>query len=117
MGILRTGKWSLLDPRRPEAGLKLSYTGGSPCDGDTRRSTHFHFECNRDAGHGEPIAVCQSSGASSHTLLLKYLTLGTKISTHLGFRRLRVHRHLGNRVCLPYQTDVAYLLFMVCVCV
>lgn len=57
MGQLRTGRWSLLDARHPEAGLKLSYTGGSPCDGDTRRSTEFHFECNPDAGKGEPVAV------------------------------------------------------------
>jgi hypothetical protein len=57
MGQLRSGRWSLLDARRPEAGLKLTYTGGSPCDGDTRRSTQFHFECNPDAGKGEPVAV------------------------------------------------------------
>jgi hypothetical protein len=56
MGKLRSGRWSLLDPRHPEAGLKLTYTGGSPCDGDTRRSTQFHFECNPDAGVG--VCVC-----------------------------------------------------------
>eukprot|EP00802_Teleaulax_amphioxeia_P015337 Tamp_15426.p1 GENE.Tamp_15426~~Tamp_15426.p1 ORF type:complete len:165 (-),score=9.34 Tamp_15426:90-584(-) len=57
MGQLRTGRWSLLDPRRPEAGLKLTYSGGSKCDESTHRSTQFHFECNPDAGRGEPVAV------------------------------------------------------------
>mmetsp|Transcript_11781 Transcript_11781/g.18495 ORF Transcript_11781/g.18495 Transcript_11781/m.18495 type:complete len:334 (+) Transcript_11781:63-1064(+) len=57
MGSLRTGKWSLLDNRHPEAGLKLTYTGGDQCDGRTERSTEFHFECNPDAGDGEPVTV------------------------------------------------------------
>merc|ERR1712216_238814 len=57
MGQLRSGRWGLLDPRNPQVGLKLTYSGGSPCDGDTRRSTQFHFECNPDAGKGEPVAV------------------------------------------------------------
>lgn len=57
MGQLRTGRWSLLDPRHPGVGLKLRYTGGSECDGDTDRSTEFHFECNPEAGKGEPVAV------------------------------------------------------------
>ncbi|KAJ1479679.1 hypothetical protein T484DRAFT_1813393, partial [Baffinella frigidus] len=51
MGQLRTGKWSLLDPRHPGVGLKLTYTGGSECDGDTDRSTEFHFECNPEASN------------------------------------------------------------------
>lgn len=46
MGQLATGKWSLLDKRNPEKGLKLTYTGGSQCDGSTDRSTHYHFECD-----------------------------------------------------------------------
>mmetsp|Transcript_71779 Transcript_71779/g.149914 ORF Transcript_71779/g.149914 Transcript_71779/m.149914 type:complete len:330 (+) Transcript_71779:213-1202(+) len=57
MGQLRTGRWSLLDSSRPEAGLKLTYTGGSQCDGSTERSTEYRFECNADAGKGEPVAV------------------------------------------------------------
>eukprot|EP00287_Rhodomonas_sp_CCMP768_P008112 CAMPEP_0196748280 /NCGR_PEP_ID=MMETSP1091-20130531/72961_1 /TAXON_ID=302021 /ORGANISM="Rhodomonas sp., Strain CCMP768" /LENGTH=328 /DNA_ID=CAMNT_0042095567 /DNA_START=85 /DNA_END=1071 /DNA_ORIENTATION=+ len=57
MGQLRSGRWSLLDSRRPDAGLKLTYTGGSQCDGDTQRSTEYRFECNPEAGKGEPVAV------------------------------------------------------------
>ena len=58
-------RWSLLDQRHPEVGLRLLYTGGSRCgrnrgqrekkrdgtDGEVaERSTEFHFECNRKAG-------------------------------------------------------------------
>ena len=38
--------WVVVGSRRPEAGLKLKYTGGSQCDGDTQRSTEYRFECN-----------------------------------------------------------------------
>lgn len=57
MGLLSTGKWSLLDRRRPSQGVKLTYTGGSQCDGATQRSTQFQFDCNRRAGLGRPVTV------------------------------------------------------------
>mmetsp|Transcript_12309 Transcript_12309/g.30144 ORF Transcript_12309/g.30144 Transcript_12309/m.30144 type:complete len:324 (+) Transcript_12309:64-1035(+) len=57
MGQLGTGKWSLLDRKNPSAGLKLSYKGGSQCDGQTDRSTHYHLECDPSAGVGRPLAV------------------------------------------------------------
>eukprot|EP00283_Hemiselmis_rufescens_P019799 CAMPEP_0173459894 /NCGR_PEP_ID=MMETSP1357-20121228/62200_1 /TAXON_ID=77926 /ORGANISM="Hemiselmis rufescens, Strain PCC563" /LENGTH=295 /DNA_ID=CAMNT_0014427401 /DNA_START=59 /DNA_END=942 /DNA_ORIENTATION=+ len=57
MGQLATGKWSLLDKRNPSAGVKLTYRGGSQCDGSTDRSTHYHFECDPTAGVGRPVAV------------------------------------------------------------
>lgn len=57
MGQLSTAKWSLLDKRNPSAGVRLSYTGGSQCDGQTDRSTHYHFECDPSAGVGRPLAV------------------------------------------------------------
>jgi len=57
MGQLRTGRWSLLDQRHPEVGLRLLYTGGSRCGRNRERSTEFHFECNRKAGKGGPVAI------------------------------------------------------------
>ena len=50
MGQLAGAQWGLLDRRHPEMGLKLTYTGGSQCDGDTDRSTEYRFECDADAG-------------------------------------------------------------------
>mmetsp|Transcript_22926 Transcript_22926/g.35877 ORF Transcript_22926/g.35877 Transcript_22926/m.35877 type:complete len:184 (-) Transcript_22926:126-677(-) len=57
MGDVSTPKWGLLSPGQPNLGVKLSYTHGSRCDGYTRRSTHFHFECDPLAGVGGPLAV------------------------------------------------------------
>jgi hypothetical protein len=53
----RTAKWSLLDSNNLEKGVKLKYTGGARCDGQTERSVAYHFECNAMAGVGEPVAV------------------------------------------------------------
>ena len=50
MGRLANSKWGLLDQRHPEMGVKLTYSGGSQCDGDTDRSTEYRFECDPDAG-------------------------------------------------------------------
>jgi hypothetical protein len=56
MGQLSGPQWGLLDRRHPEMGLKLTYTGGSKCDGDTDRSTEFRFECDANAGVRTPSA-------------------------------------------------------------
>jgi len=57
MGDLSTGQWSLLNNKKPRQGLKLTYTGGSQCDGFTYRSVEYHFECDPTAGIGVPRAV------------------------------------------------------------
>ena len=43
--------------RPPESGLMLTYTGGSLCTDNTRRSTEFYLECSHSAGIGSPTAV------------------------------------------------------------
>mmetsp|Transcript_19699 Transcript_19699/g.54783 ORF Transcript_19699/g.54783 Transcript_19699/m.54783 type:complete len:280 (-) Transcript_19699:16-855(-) len=57
MGKMSASKWGLLDRKHPEMGLKLTYTKGSQCDGDTDRSIEYRFECDANAGVGRPLEV------------------------------------------------------------
>ncbi len=92
--------------RNPSAGLKLTYRGGSQCDGSTDRSTHYHFECDPSVSQScshvrayiHVIHTCMHTHA--HTYIHTYIHTGGCRKASSCLRRLRIGCAMENSICV-----------------